>query len=136
MDTTEMIDPVTGETIDQQQLAEHLLRQAKEQGVDLLGPDGLLNGLAKQVLETALEAKMVEQSINTAWPLATVQTCIIHLICDTSRFASRHHCEEMGKDHRPVYTAPTEAAAAERFAEFDAKWGGQYPAITKLWQYA
>jgi hypothetical protein len=28
MDTTEMIDPVTGEIIDEQQLAERLLRQA------------------------------------------------------------------------------------------------------------
>ncbi|CAM5394704.1 hypothetical protein LSHI6S_02121 [Leifsonia shinshuensis] len=33
MDTTEMIDPVTGEIIDEQQLAEQLLKQAKEQGV-------------------------------------------------------------------------------------------------------
>lgn len=45
-------------------------------------------------------------------------------------------CEEMGKNLRPVYTAPTEAAAAERFREFDAKWGGRYPAISKLWQNA
>ncbi len=332
MDTTEMIDPVTGEIIDEQQLAEQLLKQAKEQGVDLLGPDGLLNGLTKRVLESALEAEMTEhlghdkhqpaesgnirngtrsktvltevgpvqidvprdrdgsfepkivkkrqrrltgvdeivlsltargadhrgrsrrtstmstgaqvskdtisritdkvieemtdwanrpldrvypvvfidalvvkvrdgqvrnkpfyiavgvtvnggerdilgiwagdggegakfwlgvlteiknrgaedvcivvcdglkglpESINTAWPLATVQTCVIHLIRNTFRFASRHYWEEMGKDLRPVYTAPTEAAAAERFRDFDAKWGGaQYPAITKLWQNA
>ena len=38
MDTTEMIDPVTGEIIDELQLAEQLLKQVKEQGVDLLGP--------------------------------------------------------------------------------------------------
>lgn len=54
----EMIDPVSGEIIDQQQLAERLLAQAKEQGVDLVGPDGLLNQLTKNVLETALEAEM------------------------------------------------------------------------------
>ena len=60
MDMTEMIDPVTGEIIDGQQLAEQLLKQAKEQGVDLLGPDGLLNGLTKRVLETALDAEMTE----------------------------------------------------------------------------
>jgi hypothetical protein len=35
-----MIDPVTGEIIDEQQLAEQLLKQAKEQGVELLGSDG------------------------------------------------------------------------------------------------
>ncbi len=65
-----------------------------------------------------------------------MQTCIIHLIRNTFRFASRHYWEEMGKDLRPVYTAPTEAAARERLEEFDAKWGGQYPAISKLWQNA
>lgn len=54
--------------------------------------------------------KGLPESINTAWPLATVQTCIIHLIRNTFRFASRHYWEEMGKDLRPVYTAPTEAA--------------------------
>ncbi|WP_199435565.1 IS256 family transposase [Qaidamihabitans albus] len=53
-----MIDPVSGESIDQRQLAEQLLAQAKEQGVDLVGPDGLLNRLTKNVLETALEAEM------------------------------------------------------------------------------
>ncbi|WP_346348874.1 hypothetical protein [Rhodococcus sp. T2V] len=38
-----MIDPVTGEIIDQKDLAERLLAQAKEQGVSLLGLGGLLN---------------------------------------------------------------------------------------------
>ena len=50
------MDPVTNE-VDQQQLAEQLLAQAKEQGVDLVGPNGLLNQLTKNVLETALEAE-------------------------------------------------------------------------------
>jgi len=34
----EMIDPVTGEIIDQQRVAEQLLAQAKERGVGLVGP--------------------------------------------------------------------------------------------------
>ena len=42
----------------------------------------------------------------------------------------------MGKDLKPVYTAPTEAAARERFEEFDEKWGAQYPAISRLWRNA
>lgn len=46
----------------------------------------------------------------------------IHLIRNTFRFASRHYWKEMGKDLLPVYMAPTEAAARERFEEFDAKW--------------
>lgn len=41
-------------------LAEQLLAQAKEQGVDPVGPRGLLTQLTKTVLETALEAEMTE----------------------------------------------------------------------------
>jgi transposase-like protein len=37
-----------------------LLAQAKEQGVELVGPNGLLNQLTKNVLETALDAEMTE----------------------------------------------------------------------------
>lgn len=55
-----MIDRVTGEIIDEQQLAERLLKQEKEQGIDLVDPDGLLNGLTKRVLKTTLEAEMSE----------------------------------------------------------------------------
>lgn len=56
----EMIDPVTGEIIDQRELAQRLLAQAKEQGVSLVGPGGLLNQLTKNVLESALEAELTE----------------------------------------------------------------------------
>ena len=59
-DVVEMIDPVTGEIIDQKQLAEQLLAQARAQGLSLVGPGGLLSGLTKQVLETALEAELTE----------------------------------------------------------------------------
>jgi putative transposase len=80
--------------------------------------------------------KGLPEAITTTWELATVQACIIHLIRNTFRFASRKYWEEMSRDLRPVYTAPSEAAARERFAEFDAKWGKTYPAISKLWENA
>jgi hypothetical protein len=37
------------------------------------------------------------------------------------------------KEIRPVYAAPTEAAAKERFVEFTATCGQQYPAIIRSW---
>mgnify|MGYP000336023935 CR=1 FL=1 len=46
--------------VDHKKLAEQLLAQAKEQGVELVGPNGLLNQLTKNVLETALDAEMTE----------------------------------------------------------------------------
>ena len=80
--------------------------------------------------------KGLPEAITTTWELATVQACVIHLIRNTFRFASRKYWDEMSRDLRPVYTAPSEAAARERFTEFDAKWGKQYPAISKLWENA
>lgn len=44
------------DALDTKKLAEQLLAQAKDQGIDLVGPNGLLNQLTKNVLETALEA--------------------------------------------------------------------------------
>lgn len=80
--------------------------------------------------------KGLPEAITTTWEYATVQTCIIHLIRNTFRFASRKYWDAMSRDLKPVYTAPSEAAAKERFAEFDAKWGKQYPAISRLWANA
>ncbi len=58
---TDTIDAVMAdEVVDQQALAEQLLAQAKTQGVDLVGPGGLLNQITKRVLEAALEAEMSE----------------------------------------------------------------------------
>ncbi|WP_425547135.1 transposase [Arthrobacter humicola] len=53
------MDPMATE-MDQQELAQQLLAQAREQGIELVGPGGLLNRLTKNVLETALEAEMDE----------------------------------------------------------------------------
>jgi putative transposase len=56
---TSTIEPVP-DRIDHQQLAQQLVDAARAEGVDLVGPGGLLAGLTKTVLETALEAEMSE----------------------------------------------------------------------------
>ena len=56
---TSTIEPVP-DRIDQQQLAQQLVEAARAEGVELVGPGGLLTGLTKTVLETAVEAEMTE----------------------------------------------------------------------------
>ena len=56
---TEIIEPMPAR-IDQQHLAPQLVETARAEGVELVGPGGLLAGLTKTVLETALEAEMTE----------------------------------------------------------------------------
>jgi putative transposase len=56
---TQTIEPMAAQ-IDQQQLAQELVEQARADGVELMGRGGLLTGLTKSVLETALETEMSE----------------------------------------------------------------------------
>ena len=62
------------------------------------------------------------EAVNTVWPKTVVQTCVIHLIRNSYRYASRADYAAIAKDLRPIYTAPTEAAALERLADFAERW--------------
>lgn len=75
-------------------------------------------------------------AITATWPLAVTQTCVIHLLRNSFRYASRKDWAALARDLRCVYTAPTEAAALDRFAEFSEVWEARYPAIVKLWENA
>jgi len=75
-------------------------------------------------------------AISAVWPQTITQTCVVHLLRNSFRYAGRQHFEAIAKALRPVYTAPTEAAAMERFLEFCETWGERYPAIVRLWENA
>jgi putative transposase len=75
-------------------------------------------------------------AITTVWPKAITQTCIVHLLRNSFRYASRRDWPAIAKDLKPVYTAPTEQAALDRFADFSATWEAKYPAIVRLWTNA
>lgn len=80
--------------------------------------------------------KGLPDSVNTVFPDAIVQTCIVHLIRGTFRYASKRYWEAIAKDLRPIYTASTAEAAWAAFEELEEKWGKAYPAIPKLWRAA
>jgi len=63
-------------------------------------------------------------------------SAFVHLIRNSFRYAGRQHRDAIVKALRPVYTAPSEQAAADRFADFAQAWGGRYPAIVRLWENA
>ncbi len=102
----------------------HVLTELKNRGVAdvlMLVCDGL---------------KGLPEAVETVWPRTIVQTCVVHLLRNSFRYAGRQHWDAIARALKPVYTAPTEAAAAERFLEFAEAWGSKYPAIVKLWQNA
>jgi putative transposase len=80
--------------------------------------------------------KGLPDAIGEVWSRTVVQTCVVHLLRASFRYASRAHWDAIAKALRPVYTAATQAAALERFLEFAETWGVKYPAIVRLWENA
>jgi transposase-like protein len=75
-------------------------------------------------------------AISAVWPQAITQTCVVHLLRNSFRYASRRDWAAIAKDLKPIYAAATEAAALEALAAFSATWEARYPAIIRLWEHA
>ena len=70
------------------------------------------------------------------WPRARVQTCVIHLLRNSFRIASKRDWDALKKDLKPIYTATTVTAAAVALDELEETWGGRYSAMIRLWRNA
>nr|WP_238351308.1 IS256 family transposase [Kribbella shirazensis] len=80
--------------------------------------------------------KGLPEVVANVWPPAIVQTCIIHLIRNTIRLASRKYWPEISRDLKPIYTAVNAGAARAAFDDLAEKWGHRYPAVIRLWDNA
>ncbi len=80
--------------------------------------------------------KHLPEAVNAVWPDTIVQTCIVHLMRNTYRYAARQDWEAITRDLKPVYQAATLEQAEERFLEFQETWGAKYPAVIRLWSNA
>ncbi|MFG2716684.1 IS256 family transposase, partial [Streptomyces goshikiensis] len=80
--------------------------------------------------------KGLPDAVGEVWPKTVVQTCVVHLLRASFRYAGRQDWDKIAKALNPVYTAPTEDAATSRFLEFCEEWGQKYPAIVRLWENA
>ncbi|WP_450373590.1 IS256 family transposase [Streptomyces phaeolivaceus] len=78
--------------------------------------------------------KGLPDAVGEVWPRTVVQTCVVHLLRASFRYAARQDWDKIAKALKPVYTAPSEDAATTRFLEFAETWGKKYPAIVRLWE--
>lgn len=72
-------------------------------------------------------------AINTVFPNAKVQLCIVHLIRNTMKYIPHKHMREAAKDLKAVYNAPTVDAAETALNKFSEKWDSKYPMASKCW---
>jgi transposase-like protein len=59
--------------------------------------------------------KGLPDAVNAVWPATIVQTCIVHLMRASFRYAARQDWDKIARALKPVYQAATVAEAEERF---------------------
>jgi transposase-like protein len=78
--------------------------------------------------------KGLPDSARAVWPQVDVQLCVVHLVRNSLRYASKKHWGPICKQLREIYTAPSISAAQVCFEGFAAEWEPVYPAMIKSWR--
>lgn len=93
-------------------------------------------GVADALIVCCDGLKGLPELIRGTWPEATVQTCVVHMVRNSLRYASKKHWAEITRQMRAIYEAPTVEAAQASFDEFAEQWRSVYPAMIRSWENA
>jgi putative transposase len=63
-------------------------------------------GIADALIVCCDGLKGLPDAIRITWPEATVQTCVVHMVRNSLRYASKKHWSAITKQMRLLYTAP------------------------------
>jgi putative transposase len=74
------------------------------------------------------------QAIETMFPQAQVQTCIVHLVRASLNYVGWKERKQVAADLKTVYRAATAEEAEQRLGQFAAKWDNRYASIAALWR--
>jgi putative transposase len=95
----------------------------------------LKNRGVKDVLIACVDGlKGFPQAIESVFPEARVQLCIVHLVRASLNYVSWKDRKQVAADLKLIYRATTEAQAEQELAGFIAQWGSKYQAIGRLWK--
>ena len=100
----------------------------------------VMNELKNRGVEDILIAvvdglKGFPEAITAVFPLAIVQTCIVHLIRNSMDFASWKDRKPIAAELKAIYRATDADLARKALEDFDAgAWGRKYPAIAQSWR--
>jgi transposase-like protein len=75
-------------------------------------------------------------AINTIWPEAMVQTCVVHLLRASLRYVAYDQKKRLVAALKPIYSAPSIEAAETAFADFKATYGTRSPGVIATWERA
>ena len=73
-------------------------------------------------------------AINTVYPKATVQLCIVHMVSNSLKYVSWKDYKAVTNDLKKVYHSTTEKEALLELDQFASTWDEKYPQISKSWR--
>ena len=75
------------------------------------------------------------EAIEAVYPQAQIQTCIVHLIRNSTTLASWKDRKELAAALKPVYQAVNAEAAEAALDAFAAgPWGAKFPTVAAMWR--
>ncbi len=74
------------------------------------------------------------EAIETVYPYAIVQLCIVHMVRNSLNYVGWNKRKEVAANLRRVYSAATIDEAEQALADFEDKWSNTYPPITLSWR--
>jgi putative transposase len=72
-------------------------------------------------------------AIETVFPRATVQRCLVHQVRSSLRYVSYKDRKTPASDLRRIYTAVDAEHAGDELGAFAEKWDQRYPMISASW---
>ena len=72
--------------------------------------------------------------IESVYPRAEVQTCIVHMIRTSLSYVNWKQRKPVAADLRPIYQAATAQEAGEQLDAFAQKWDAQCPTVSQIWR--
>lgn len=74
------------------------------------------------------------EAIETVFPEAQVQLCIVHLVRHSLNYVGWKQRKEVATDLQMIYRAATREEAEMKLSEFAQKWDSEFPTISKSWR--
>ena len=100
---------------------------------------GILSELRHRGVEDIFVAcvdglKGFPEAVESVFPQAIVQTCIVHLIRASVRFVSHKDRKPVCESLKKIYNASSIEAAESALEALEAEWGEQYPSVGRAWR--
>ena len=95
----------------------------------------LSNRGVKDILIACVDGlKGFPDAINTAYPDAEVQLCIVHMVRNSLKYVPWKDYKAVTTDLKLIYQASTEEKALLALERFGERWDNKYPQISKSWR--